>query len=560
MHGLRQLFSVLANWTGTVPNSGKRIVLVTVAGAIAGFGSTALIWVINEALSGTVSSRTVYSFVALCLIIPVSGFIAQTSLYRLTAHATEEMRLHMARRILASPYRALEEMGVPKIMATMTEDVPAVISALANVPVLLTHTAVILGCLVYLGWLSWPLLLLMLGYMVVGVTSYELLLFRSVHYFRFVREQWDTFFKGIQALTHGNKELKLHRDRREEFITCEFAPAVNSMRRYSVQANTFTAMAVNMAQILFFVFIGMMIFLTPLFLRVSRPALTGYTITVLFMITPLTIILNQLSSFGQALVAADKVQKLGLSLDSMAVEGEASGPVSSWKKLSLVDVVVHLSTKEKDGETFRLGPLNLSFDPGELIFLVGGNGSGKTTLGKLLAGLYEPEQGELRMDGKIIDSGNRDLYRQNFSAIFSDFFLFDRLLGLGGPELEARAAEYLASLQLNHKVRIENNKLSTLDLSQGQRKRLALLVAFLEDRPIYVFDEWASDQDPIFKNVFYHQILPNLKARGKTVIVISHDDRYYHIADRLIKLESGQLEYDRHAPLPAFESKAAPVI
>jgi putative ATP-binding cassette transporter len=561
MQGVIQLISVLANWSKMVPGSRKKIGFAILTGAVAGLGSTALIGVINAALNGSVSIRTISSFVALCIVIPTSGFIAQNLLYRLTAHATQELRLRMSRQILAAPYRRLEEMGVPKMMATITEDVPAVITAMVNMPVMFTHTAVILGCLVYLGWLSWPLLLLMLGYMFVGVMTYQLLLSRSVRYFRVVRENWDSFFKGIQALTHGNKELKLHRERRNDFLAEELSPAVKGIREFGVKANTFTAMAVNLGQILFFVFIGMMIFLTPLFLHVSRQSLIGYTITVLFMITPLTIILNLMSSFGTALVAAEKVKSLGLSLAEFPEEDvTTTRPASRWNRLALVDVA-HLYKHETQGDNFWLGPLNLVLYPGELVFLIGGNGSGKTTLAKLLVGLYEPEQGELRLDDEVITSANRDFYRQHFSVIFSDFFLFDRLLGLGGAEVEAKGAEYLASLQLTHKVRIEDGKLSSVDLSQGQRKRLALLTAYLEDRPIYVFDEWASDQDPTFKEVFYHEILPNLKARGKTVIVISHDDRYYHLADRLIKLESGQVEFDkRQGQAVSAQNKASATV
>jgi putative ATP-binding cassette transporter len=139
----------------------------------------------------------------------------------------------------------------------------------------------------------------------------------------------------------------------------------------------------------------------------------------------------------------------------------------------------------------------------------------------------------------------RDDYRQQFSAVFFDFYLFERLFGFEGKDVDAESQKYLDLLQLSHKLTIKDGHLSTVDLSQGQRKRVALLNAYLEDRPIYIFDEWAADQDPQFKQIFYYELVPELKSRGKTVIVISHDDRYYHLADRLIKLESGKIEYDQ---------------
>jgi putative ATP-binding cassette transporter len=148
---------------------------------------------------------------------------------------------------------------------------------------------------------------------------------------------------------------------------------------------------------------------------------------------------------------------------------------------------------------FVLGALSLTFHPRELVFIVGGNGSGKSTFAKLITGLYIPETGEIRLNGKSITGQNLEWYRQHFSAVFSDFYLFERLLGLSSYDLNTQAQKYLQQLHLEHKVQVNDGVLSTIALSQGQRKRLALLTAYLEDRPFYLFDEWASDQDPFFR-------------------------------------------------------------
>jgi putative ATP-binding cassette transporter len=225
----------------------------------------------------------------------------------------------------------------------------------------------------------------------------------------------------------------------------------------------------------------------------------------------------------------------------------AASPDTTWRELRFASVL-HAYRREGEPMDFVLGPLTLTFAPGEIVFIIGGNGSGKTTFIKLLTGLYAPEAGTILLDGRAVTLDTSDAYRQHFSVVFADFFLFDELLGLTTPTIDDQARRYLDRLKLADKVRIENGRLSTIELSQGQRKRLALLTAYLEDRPVYVFDEWAADQDPYFKNIFYLQLLPELKAQGKTIFVISHDERYYHLADRTIKLEDGQVVSDtRHA-------------
>jgi putative ATP-binding cassette transporter len=206
--------------------------------------------------------------------------------------------------------------------------------------------------------------------------------------------------------------------------------------------------------------------------------------------------------------------------------------------------VHHTYHREREDGRFTLGPIQLTFHPGELVFLAGGNGSGKTTLAKLLTGLYVPESGEIYLDERLVTPENRENYRQNFSVVFSEFYLFESLLGLQSPELDAQTRNYLRQLQLDHKVQAQNGHLSTTDLSRGQRKRLALLVAYLEDRPFYVFDEWAAEQDPLFREIFYTQAILELKKRNKAVLVITHDEQYYHLADRIIKLDYGQIKED----------------
>jgi putative ATP-binding cassette transporter len=262
--------------------------------------------------------------------------------------------------------------------------------------------------------------------------------------------------------------------------------------------------------------------------------------------TPLQIIMDNLPRLARAKVALRNMEGMGLTLTAGAEEPdliiESDSPYY-FDQLELIGVT-HTYNGGPRNEGFTLGPIDLTLLPGELVFISGGNGSGKTTLAKLITGLYMPESGEVRLNGHSITNENREFYRQHFSVVFQDFHLFNSLLGLAGSRRDERVRAYLEKLKLDRKVEIKDGVFSTIDLSQGQRKRLALLTAYVEDRPIYVFDEWAADQDPLFKDIFYFKLLPELKARGKTILVITHDDRYYDVADRIIKLEYGKVEFD----------------
>jgi len=551
---------VIGKWSKGIRHSRSLIVLAIAGSLLAGVGYTMLIALIKSAVSNEslAQSKLIWMFVAFCIAIPVCGFASQLVLLYLTSKAAYELRVQLSRQILSAPLRQLEQLGSHRLLATISQDIGNVIELVTVLPQILTQLAMMFGCLFYLGWLSWKLLLIMLGYMAIGLLTHQLPLLKAFRYFRLLREQWDDMYKAFQGVIVGTKELKLNRGRRDAFLSEELEPAAFGLQNYGMKGNAIAMAVSNWGQILFFIFIGLLLFVTPFLLNVESQVLVGYTLAVLFMITPLTMILNQIPAMERAYLSAERIEELGLSLKATKPENLASTPnaVTSWQRLDLVDVT-HSYRQDGGSVDFELGPINLTLYPGELIFLIGGNGSGKTTLVKLLMGLYEPESGEIRVDDKPVTMNERDDYRQKFSVVFYDFYLFERLFGFNGNDVDAQSQKYLDRLQLSHKVEVKNGHLSTVDLSQGQRKRVALLNAYLEDRPIYIFDEWAADQDPQFKRIFYYELVPELKSRGKTVIVISHDDRYYGLADRLIKLESGKIEYDQ--PVAHPESVVASV-
>lgn len=545
---LYKLFVFLARHTRHIRHANLLGAGVVVAAVLSGVANIVLIMLMNRAINAEGPERDLLLplFLGTCVVFPLIRYTGDYLLIYLTEMATVHVRMMLSTRVLAVPLRKLEELGAARVNAILINDLGAVVGAMTLIPLLSLNITIVLGCLAFMGFLSWQMLIGVLVFLVMGVVAYNIPLRRGYSHIRALREQGDELFRHLRSLTEGIKELKLHHERRRAFLNQELrATSVGALAHSAAAQRGFSA-AVSWGQVLIFLLIGGVVFALPHFTVVNKPVLTGFTFAILYMVGPVQVVLNSMTPLSRAMVAMERVEEIGLLLAQAArpeVVCIGDGEQMEWNSLEL-DGVTHTYFSERDGSTFTLGPVDLAFRPGEIVFLTGGNGSGKTTLAKLLTGLYTPESGEVRLDGEPVDGAVLDRYHTLFSVVFSDFYLFDSLLGLEREALDADARHYLEELQLDHKVRVEGGKISTTNLSQGQRKRLALLTAYMENRPIYLFDEWAADQDPHFKSVFYNQLLPRLRDRGKTVFVISHDDGFYHLADRLIRLESGQVVHD----------------
>ncbi|MGB7416436.1 MAG: cyclic peptide export ABC transporter [Thermosynechococcaceae cyanobacterium] len=527
-----------------VKNSWRTVALSVLTGILGGGSSAGLVAVINFTLQtlDQIPGWLPWVFLGLCLMLLVSGALSQIYISKLSQNIIYQLRLKLARSVLGCPLQHLEQLGAPRLLATLTEDISEIAKASTFAALLSLNLGWLLASLIYLCWLSPVLFLMMLMVMVVGIVLNRTMIARAETSVRAAFQVRDRLFQNFETLTTGTKELKLHQQRRWDFLESDLKPTASKLRHHWIEAMNIYAWTGSLGLVMFLIPIGFLMYVLPYWLTISQSVLAGYALTILFMLTPIRGVLNILPEIARANVALAKVDSLGLALEAQMTEDQITPVLSrpDWFSLKLVNVE-HTYPSDREDHHFTLGPLNLSFIPGEIVFIVGGNGSGKSTLVKLITGLYQPEAGYIQWDGEEIDDRNREQYRQQFSVIFADFYLFDRLLGLETEALKAQAQDYLTQLELDHKVTIEGNTLSTLNLSQGQRKRLALLTAYLEDRPIYVFDEWASDQDPVFKRVFYTQLVPALKERGKTVLVVSHDDRYFEWCDRIIKLDYGQV-------------------
>lgn len=487
-------------------HSPLHLTLAVLTGILSGASAAGLVALINTMLTQNKPSAAtlIWFFASLCLLRLVTSLASQVLLIRLAQNAILNLRMLLSRQILASPLRKLEEIGAYRLLAVLSEDVQVISDTSLIIPFFSVNIAIAIGCLVYLFWLSPTVFLLGFTFLVIGICTYQLPMRKAWFLLKLAREQEDRLFHHFRALTEGVKELKLHPQRRQSFLLEELQTTALSYRRHNILGNTVFAAAASWGQVLFFVAIGLLIFVLPALRGIDVPILSGYALTIIYLISPLEHIMAMLPRLSKATIALQKIESLGLSLATYAGKKVSTSLIKfqdSSSYLALVGVT-HTYYQERGDADFTFGPIDLVFHPGELVFIVGGNGSGKSTLAKLLAGLYTPETGQIYLDGQRIDRHNREWYRQQFSVVFADFYLFERLLGIDNLDLDARIKDYLVKLQLDHKVQVKDGVFSSTALSQGQRKRLALLNAYLEDRPIYLFDEWASDQDPLFKKFF----------------------------------------------------------
>ncbi len=522
------------------------LLVAILMGALSGGATAALLAIINQSLEQKdplADQWLLMGFVGMMLLSPLLTVVSQYLLARIGQNAILNLRMDLSQRVLGAPLAQLEKIGPSRLWAALTSDVASISTALANIPLICINMTLVTGTLIYLGTLSWKLLLVLCGALAIGSISYQLPMSIAEKKQRQGRKIVDELYGHFRSLTHGTKELKMHQPRRLAFLGM-LEETGQQFRQANLSARNIFNIADAWSQTLLFACIGALLFAAPLLGDVSTHVMVGYILALLFIVNPIGELLDAIPGLAQANIAMDKVESLGLSFANDLVD-ETESPqtllgAGGGGVLEMEDVRYEYPADD-DSRSFTVGPIDLRFAPGELVFIVGGNGSGKTSLAKILLGLYEPSAGEIRLGGTAVTTENRDAYRQQFTVVFADLFLFTTLLGLDGPDIDVRARDILVRLGLDHKVEIEDGQLSTVELSQGQKKRLGLLTAYLEDRPFYLFDEWAADQDPQFREFFYRELLPDLKAKGKTIFVISHDDRFYDLADRVIKLEEGQV-------------------
>lgn len=524
--------------------------LVTVSivlGMVGGLSITVLLATINNALNSEagLTGNVVAAFAGLCLLALCCSILSDMSSNRVGQYIIRRLRLELGEKVLSAPIAQIERYRSHRLIPVLTHDIDTISDfAFVFAPLAISLT-VTLGCLGYLAMLSWPMFLMMLVAIAIGCTAQFVAQNKGLKGFLEARDEEDNLQKHYRAIADGAKELRIHRPRRQRMFTQRIRESASLICRKQIESVNIFIVAKTFGSMLFFVVIGLALAMQAYWPDSNKAVMSGFVLVLLYMKGPLEQLIANLPIVSRAQIAFRRIAELSETFSSpephLLLDAPAK-PAQAVQELELRDV--RYAFPVVDGATpFALGPVNLKIRQGDIVFIVGENGCGKTTLIKLLLGLYEPQQGEIRLNDQAVTAQNRDDYRQLFTTIFADYYLFDDLVQ-GDGDLPADAARYLERLEIAHKVSIRDGAFTTTDLSTGQRKRLALVNAWIEGRPVLVFDEWAADQDPTFRRIFYTELLPDLKRLGKTIIVISHDDRYFDVADQLVRMDSGKVRSD----------------
>jgi len=551
------LYSLLLAW---FPRPRDRSLLQPVALALmSGLGNAMIIFVINETFvrSDNLTSGLLAYFGLAVLMYVVGQRYIQSMLVRLTNQFVYEKRMELAGKLLETDYAHMERMERGRVEATLSSDTEEISSSIGLVVTGGTNVVTLLCCFAYLGIMNVYALLLSLAIIAILAGIYYVAGEKANQLFEETRDIQNRFFGYIADLLRGFKELALSRSRRREFREA-MDESCETFRDKRTGAQMRFVHVFIIGETLFVLVIGCVVFLFPaIFKQMDQDMLRSYVFVFLYMTGPVNQLLDSLPQIALIRVSWGRVKRLiqevderrqtqptEASMHSLASSSPSElSTVRADERAALLELtlqgVVYRYPEDAEGRRpFAVGPVDCAFRGGEVAFITGGNGSGKSSLAKLITGLYRPSEGRILLNGRV---ASEEELRESFTAIFADFHLFDALYGIDTSGREEEIEAYLTLLELQDKVAVQDGSFTTTRLSTGQKKRLALLVAYLEARPICLFDEWAADQDPTYRRLFYEQLLPQMKARGTCVIAITHDDAYFDTADRVIKMDTGQL-------------------
>ena len=515
---------------------------------ISGFANSGVVVIINASTGsskdGHISIRLMLMF--LCLL----GIEIYTKV-RMIVDAgialegiIHGIRLRVSDKLRRAELEALEQLDSADIQYRLNQGLTEIGSAALTVFPMMSGLIMLLFTAAYIAWLSPLTLLALLVVNGAGAAHY----IHNQSYVMATREgalaAERRFYNILNQVLAGFKEVKINRRRGEDLFNGNMVPLSDEVLAQKSQSSSILAQNAIAPQLSNYLLLGAIVFILPTFEGITDRTVAHLTAAFLFTIGPISNLVMGFFQIGQLDFATMSLRRLEESLvaqdpDEGALNAVRLKSIRDMDRISL-DQVGFRYEDARGQVKFQIGPIDLSVRRGEILFIVGGNGSGKSTFLKVFSGLYPTHSGTLTLNGVPIDRNNTGLYRGYFSVVFTDFHLFDSLYGLRDVDPE-KVEELLKEFGLEDKTALLDGHFTNLDLSTGQRKRLALIVGLLENKQIYILDEVAADQDPAFRAYFYEVLLGRLRSQGKTLIVVSHDDKYFHVADRVLRMDYGKL-------------------
>ncbi|PWK65251.1 putative ATP-binding cassette transporter [Mucilaginibacter oryzae] len=523
----------------------KNLLKYSAIGVIAGILNFLFIFLATKTIDLIMSGS--YRFFDWRLCLQFTGVILTFIMVRLTLTKSLiqfsqsllwKLRKDLVQRSLESRYPSIKR-NENDIRTALMYDIVLIHDAILGLIEITTASVITLGCLAYLVYLSPVIFGVTAIASIVGIIVHRSSLIKNRLEFNESHRLESSFLSGVNDILLGCKELFMSKEK-SHFI---FKNKINDIGNLSISTNNraYTRLINNalIGQVLLYAVISFVVLFISISASISHQVIVKSVFALIYFLGSLQSVVSLLPAFSRASTSVTKLSELTEKLPpSTAPEGSgASLNIENFEMLDIRQLRFHYGEFDS---AFRIGPVDLNLSKGELVFIYGGNGSGKTTLINLVLGFYKPDSGSIKINDLLIDNQS-DSYKSLYSVVFADFYLFDQILSVEEPDLNLWE-RYFQLFQINEKVQLQGNSYSTVQLSTGQRKRLALIVALMEHKPILVLDEWAADQDPEFRSTFYFLILPLLKKEGRTIIAITHDDRYYDCADSLYKMENGCLE------------------
>lgn len=519
-----------------VKRMAPRLLIMSILSGLANMG---MIILITSALnSGMQQKYQVFYYILTLVVYFIGSRFVKINLIKLTRNMVYELRVHLFDKIFSTSYEKFEKMDRGRVYTVLNEDVGVISDSLNMAIMLITNIFTVAGAFLYLATIAfWATI--SSGILIALISTLYALVSRSTQkYFSEARDSKNVFMGLANGMIDGFKEISLHRNRKLEY-KADIALCANEYREKISTANIRFVNASVIGESLLIIVLGAIVFAMPhVFPDIQLHTIMSFVVIVVFLIGPIVSIQNAIPALIQLKIAWDRLQQFLKEIPANLNLNAKPAPISPIVESIRAKGVKFTYQNKENKDVFAIGPIDLEVKKGEILFIIGGNGSGKSTLVKLLSGLYEPEEGTLLINNEKVDSA---VIGEYFSAVFSPYFLFEKLYDIDVKNKAGDIDMYLRLLNLDSKVKITNNKYGTINLSSGQRKRLALLQCYAEDSPIFLFDEWAADQDPEYKNFFYRTLLPQMKVSGKIIIAITHDNQYFDVADKVMKMEYGRL-------------------